>query len=329
MPPREGGVGQPLQDSYIVTSPPYRPSFRRSAAAGAGGRSFSDADATFDGGQASRLIDELRPDQASGSTQRPEPALMNRHESDSPILLHRNEEAYLRLESKRLIDLKDADPGGRLLLVTTTFSGRRFASASWSSGDARRALLRVDRASDDLHLTFRAFYLKTLANAVDDFRHRNELQPMVIAFVDDRQDGDLEPYPHVHSVWFVPSGVVEPVRAWLGSSGAVRAWADLSEGGSLDVRDVDADPASVHRVVAYAGKLLVDAAGAGVATQGLCRTYPDRLSRKASEADQRPPQSHEAVRVRRDVDRPSRCRHGRRHVAPPLTVVWLRSRRAV
>jgi hypothetical protein len=123
--------------------------------------------------------------------------------------------------------------------------------------------------------------------------------------------------------------LVEPVRAWLGSSGAVRAWADLSEGGSLDVRDVDADPASVHRVVAYAGKLLVDAAGAGVATQGLCRTYPDRLSRKASEADQRPPQSHEAVRVRRDVDRPSRCRHGRRHVAPPLTVVWLRSRRAV
>lgn len=157
---------------------------------------------------------------------------------------------YLRIEAKRLLDLKSKDRDGILLHVTVTFPGRRFVSLAWSSADARRAMHLLKRTSDDLFDRFRTFYVKTLVKAVDDFRHRADLQPRVIAFIDDRQEGDLERYPHIHSVWFVPSGVVEPVRAWLGSTDAARAWADISEGGALDVGDVDPEASSVERVVA-------------------------------------------------------------------------------
>lgn len=235
---------------------------------------------------------------------------------------------YIALEAKRLIELKSKDHDGILLHVTVTFPGRRFASLAWSLADARRAMHLLERTSDDLFDKFRAFYIKTLVKAVDDYRHRDDLQPRVIAFIDDRQEGELERYPHIHSVWFVPSGVVEPVRAWLGSTDAAKAWADISDGGALDVGDVDPEASSVERVVAYDGKLLTGAAGADVATQALCRTYPDRTPREASPALQRARQPHEMATVGRPLHRPRRRRHDPRRASTHFTVVRLQSRRA-
>lgn len=235
---------------------------------------------------------------------------------------------YLRLEANRLLELKSKDRDSILLHVTVTFPGRRFASLAWSLADARRAMRLLERTSDDLFDRFRAFYIKTLVKAVDDYRRRDDFQPRVIAFIDDRQEGDLERYPHIHSVWFVPSGVVEPVRAWLESTDAAKAWADISDGGALDVGDVDPEASSVERVVAYDGKLLTGAAGADIATQALCRTYPDRTPREASKAFQRPRRPHEMAKVDRPLHRPRRRRRGPRRAPTHFAVVRLRSRRA-
>lgn len=252
--------------------------------------------------------------------------------TDRPNPLHRPrlvEEAYLQAEADRLVELMQDDPSGRLLLVTATFPGRRFASSAWSSADPRRVMHLIERASDDLHHAFRGLFLATLSHAVEDFRRRDDLQPSVVAFLDDRQEGDPERYPHLHAVWFVPSAVAAPICDWIRSVEAARAWAGLSEGGSLHVEDVDPEPTSVRRVVAYAGKLLVAAQAAGIATGALCRTYPDRPAQDVAEPAQRPPQPRDGPSQAPSRRRRRRRRSADRRRAPSSpVVVRVRSRRA-
>jgi hypothetical protein len=205
------------------------------------------------------------------------------------------ENAYLRLEADHLLDMQQRDPGGRLLLVTNTFPGRRFASLSWSCADARRVIGMLERASDDLFHAFRGFYVALLVAAVDDFRHCNDLQPTVVAFLDDRQQGELERFPHLHSVWFVPSPVVEAVTAWLASTDAAKTWANLSGGGGLHVEAVDPEAMSLRRTVAYAGKLLTAAEARDAPPAALMRVFPDRPAQEAEGRPQRPPQARDGA----------------------------------
>ena len=236
------------------------------------------------------------------------------------------EDAYLHLEADRLLDMKQRDPDGRLFLVTNTFPGRRFASPSWSCADARRVMGMLERASDDLFDAFRGFYIAALVGAVDDFRRRSDLQPTVVAFLDDRQQGELERFPHLHSMWFVPSPVIDAMTAWLASTDAAKTWANLSGGGGLHVEAVDPETMSLRRTVAYAGKLPAAAQAHDVAPAALMRAFPDRTARRVADRPQRPPQARDGAS---GCARRRRRRRPDQRPKPPVEAVRLPSRWAV
>jgi hypothetical protein len=169
-----------------------------------------------------------------------------------------------------------SDPGSRVAFITVTFNKERFqGKLRGYSGSARsKAICGI---APDLFETFRGFYLRMMRACIPNFTRpsKRSLQPQVVAFIDDA-DG-LSPYPHIHAIAFLPSGVAEEFKEWVFRGRHIALWKELQSTGTIEITAADTSPSDLANKTRYSAKYWFRETIVG-ATSGeeLLRLYPDQ-----------------------------------------------------